>query len=173
MNQTIGIDFDGDGNVDETEAKLSSLILRAEGATVADVLNPAKGKALKRRLRHRMALGKRLLAHQFLDHSPVDTRKLIPQFRDKTKREQADFIAQSENMHELMEILERKERRIKCGASEDIKILLDPSLSTIQYGPHSPRWSKLKAGVVQMPCLSYRVTKTRSNRQKLWEGFCS
>ena len=47
MNQTIGIDFDGDGNVDETEAKLSSLILRAEGATVEDVLNPAKGKALK------------------------------------------------------------------------------------------------------------------------------
>ena len=60
--------------MDETEAKLSALILRAEGATVADMLNPEKGKSLKRRLRHRMALGKRLLAHQFLDHSPVDTR---------------------------------------------------------------------------------------------------
>ena len=45
MNQTIGIDFDGDGNVDETEAKLSSFHpLFAEGATVEDVLNPAKGK---------------------------------------------------------------------------------------------------------------------------------
>ncbi len=174
MNESVGIDFDGDGNVDETEARLSNLILRAEGATVDDLLNPIMGKRLKRRLRHRMALGKRLLAHEFLDHSPVDTRKLHPKFRTMTKREQADYIANAANMHQLMEALERKERTIKSGASEDVKILLDPCTEGARYGPHSPRWKPIqKNEKVQMPCLSYRVTRTKARRQRLFEGFCS
>ena len=174
MNETIGIDFDGDGNVDETEARLSNLILRAEGISVQDLLNPDQGKTLKRRLRHRMALGKRLLAHEFLDHTKVDTKKLHPKFKTMTKREQSDFIANASNMHEFMEALGRKERRIKNGASEDIKILLDPSLSDVRYGPHSPRWKPIMSGDrVQMPCLSYRVTATQTRRQRLHEGFCS